>query len=283
MKNILLPTDFSENAWNAIDYAVNLFKDDECTFYLLNTYTPVLYDTEYILYSPTHISMEEIYKINSQKGLDKVEKRLLREYANPKHSIEKISAFNLLTDELQQQVKERKIELIIMGTQGATGADQILFGSNTVHAIKRVNCLLLAIPSNYTFKPVNNILFPTDFNIAFTNKQLALIKQIATVFESKIHMLHVFFGNELTAVQEHNKKDLVHQFKLQSHKFHSVAKKSVPQAIYNFQEENDVDMLAMINNRHSFFENILFRPVINEIGFHVKCPFLVIPSGEHKH
>ena len=282
MKNILLPTDFSENAWNAIDYAINLFKDEECNFYLLNTYTPILYDTEYILYSPSHISLDEIYKINSQKGLAKIEKRLLREYANPKHTIEKISAFNLLTDELREQVKEKNIDLIVMGTKGATGADQILFGSNTVHAIKRVNCSLLAIPSNYKFKPVKNILFPTDYDIDYTDKQFKFIKLIAKNYNSVIHILHIFFGTYLKAEQEHSKKELIHQFKHFNHKFHNVDKKSVPQAIYNFQAENDVDFLAMINNRHSFFENLLFRPVINEIGFHVKTPFLVIPSGKYK-
>jgi len=282
MRNILLPTDFSENAYNAIDYAINLFKDEECTLYLLNTYTPILYDTEYILYSPSHISLDEIYKINSQKGLAKIEKRLQREYDNPKHTIKKISAFNLLTDEIREQVKDKDIDLVVMGTKGATGAEQILFGSNTVHAIKRVNCLLLAIPSNYKFQPVKNILFPTDYDLDYTDKQLKLVKQIAENFNSNIHILHVFLRGTLETEQEHSKKELAHQFKDHNHKFHIANKKSVPQAIYDFQTEHQVDFLAMINNRHSFFENLLFRPVINEIGFHVKTPFLVIPSGKYK-
>ncbi|HSP84039.1 MAG TPA: universal stress protein, partial [Gillisia sp.] len=78
MKKILLPTDFSENAFNAIKYAVQLFKKEKCTFFLLNTYTPVLYDSDYILYSPSSsLSLDEVYKNNSQSGLEKVEKRIL--------------------------------------------------------------------------------------------------------------------------------------------------------------------------------------------------------------
>ena len=49
MKNILLPTDFSENSWNAIKYALQLFKTETCKFYLLNAYTPIIYDVEYVL------------------------------------------------------------------------------------------------------------------------------------------------------------------------------------------------------------------------------------------
>ena len=38
MKNILLPTDFSQNSLNAINYAMELFKDTPCQFYLLNAF-----------------------------------------------------------------------------------------------------------------------------------------------------------------------------------------------------------------------------------------------------
>jgi nucleotide-binding universal stress UspA family protein len=55
----------------------------------------------------------------------------------------------------------------------------------------------------------------------------------------------------------------------------------VPEAIDDFQKNNPIDLLVMVNNKHSFFENILFRPVVNEIGFHVKIPFLVIPSENY--
>ncbi|WP_281542184.1 universal stress protein [Maribacter aestuarii] len=48
MKNILIPTDFSENAWNAIVYALKLFKDEECKFYLLNTYTPAIASSRFM-------------------------------------------------------------------------------------------------------------------------------------------------------------------------------------------------------------------------------------------
>src|SRR5690606_28009368 len=102
---------------------------------------------------------------NSQKGLEKIEKKIQKEYSNPKHKFEKISAFSLLNEEIKQQVKEKNIDLVVMGTQGATGAEQILFGTHTVHAIKRVKCPLLAIPSGFPFKSPVNILFPTDFEV----------------------------------------------------------------------------------------------------------------------
>jgi nucleotide-binding universal stress UspA family protein len=277
MKKILLPTDFSENAYNAIRYAVQLFSKEECTFFLLNTYTPVLYDNEYLTYSSTQPTLTEIYRNNSLKGLERVYRRIKRNFQNEKHQFKKISSFNLLSDELKVQIKENEIDLVVMGTKGATGAEEILFGTHTVHAIKKVKVPLLAVPSHYDFKPPKEVLFPTDYEMDEI-EILKPVKEIVVANSSNLHILHVYLQVKLSEEQEKKKRSLGNYFKKNGHHFYSIADKSVPQAIYDFQEENPVDMLVMINNKHSFFENLLFRPVVNEIGFHVKVPFLVIPS-----
>lgn len=281
MKKILLPTDFSENAYNAIRYAVQLFKKEECTFYLLNTYTPVLYDNEYLVYNATQPTLTEIYRNRSMEGLERVLRRIRMNYPNDKHHFVKSSSFNLLSDEIKEMVVEKNIDLVVMGTKGATGAEEILFGTHTIHAIKKSKCPLLAIPAHFEYRPPKEILFPTDYGADFP-KLLKLLKEIAERYESIVHILHVYFGEALTEEQEKRKEALGTEFRTNGHHFYSISEKSVAKAIYDFQEENNVDMLVMVNNKHSFFENLLFRPVINEIGFHVKIPFLVIPSVKSK-
>ena len=280
MKKILLPTDFSANAYNAITYAVNFFKDETCTFYLLNTFTPILYDTEYILYSTTQPGLEEIYRENSEKGLQRILRRLNHKYKNPKHSFEPISAFNLLIEEMKDQVKSKNIDLVVMGTQGATGAQEILMGTNTVNAIKKLKCPILAIPSEYVFEKPEYILFPTDYELDYSTKQMKILKEIISLHKSKLNILHIA-TKELSPAQEQAKHSLADQLENKAHQFYSLEKKNITQAIYDFQNEHPTDMLVMINNKHSFFENLLFRPVVNKIGFHIKVPFLVIPSGKY--
>ncbi|MFD1096292.1 universal stress protein [Salegentibacter chungangensis] len=281
MKRILLPTDFSLNSFNAISYALQLFKDEEIIFYLLNTYTPILYDNDYILYNATQPSLEEIYKTNSVKGLAKMIKKVKQRFPNAKHRFEQISAFNMLNDEMQKQVRDKNIDLIVMGTQGATGADEILFGTHTVHALQKAICPLLAIPSEYEYEPPKNILFPTDYEIDYREDQLSMIREVAKISNSKLHILNIITGRALDEDQERMKKVLAEKLKTVAHQFYSIEKRNVPQGISDFQNDHPVQMLAMINNKHSFFENLLFRPVINKIGFHVKVPFLVIPSGKY--
>lgn len=278
MKKILLPTDFSDNSWNAIKYALQLHQDEECVFYLLNTYTPAIFQVDYILVQPAQFGMVDAMKESSLKKLNHLKTRIKKEFNNTKHTIEAITAFNTLILEIKDQIKQKSIDLIIMGTKGATGAKEVLFGSNTVHVLNQVKCPVLAIPDDFIYEKPHELLFPTDFEIEFKSKHLKPIIEIAQKHISRLHVLHVSYGYELSEFQEKNKQILEEELKKVSHLFHSVSNQNVEDAITNFQIKNKVNMLIMINNKHSFFENLFFKKRINHIGFHLNIPFLVIPS-----
>lgn len=282
MKKILLPTDFSENSWNAIKYALQLFKDETCTFYLLNTYTPIVYHVEYITVSPSQFGLGDVIRESSIKGLDKLQKQIEETYNNPKHSFKKRSSFNTLILEIKELVKEKEMDYVIMGTKGATGAKEVLFGSNTVQVFKHVKCPVLAVPDEFEFETPHDILFPTDYEINYQDKQIKPIVEIAKQFISRINVLHVSYGRDLSEKQEKNKAKLEVYFKKIAHLFHNVGNQDVTGAITDFQQKTRVNLLIMINNKHSFFENLFFKSTVNQIGFHLKIPFLVIPSRKKK-
>ncbi|VVV01385.1 universal stress protein [Mesonia sp.] len=273
MKRILLPTDFSENAYNAISYALHFFKDEKCHFILLNT----LYNSDYIIYS----SLNTLYENNSLKKLEQLRKHIVTEFNNPNHEFESVSSFNMLYQEIEERAKNKEIDLIVMGTNGASGGEEILFGTHTVHAIQIAKCPLLAIPSNYKYKELEHILFATKYEIDFAQYQMSLIKNLAEKRNAKIHVMHANFGNRLTDEQLQSKKDLDSFFDETSHDFNSVYKDSVPEAIEEFNKEKPIDLLVMIKHRRSFIEKLLFSSIINEIGFNAKFPFLVLPTESY--
>tara|TARA_R110000868_G_scaffold342697_1_gene603592 strand:- start:1164 stop:2033 length:870 start_codon:yes stop_codon:yes gene_type:complete len=288
MKKILLPTDFSENSWNAIKYALQLFKKETCTFYVLNTYTPVIYQSEYILGStsvfsePSQFDMPDPVSETSLKLLKEMENRIKKEFNNPKHTMITMSVFNTLIPEIKGLVEDYNIDYVVMGTKGATGAKEVLFGSNTVHVFKNVKCPVLAIPANFKFETPHEILFPTDYEINYSKEHLKPLIEITSLYISRLHVLNVSFGYELSAEQEKNKKKLKSYFKNKAYLFHSVASESIQEAISDFQLKTRINLLVMINNKHSFFENLFFKSVINQIGFHLNIPFLLIPAKTNK-
>src|SRR5690554_702570 len=111
MKNIIIPTDFSDNAYNALRYAMELLRDEICTFYIVNTYTPVVYNPEFLTTEATS-TLTEIAAKSSSQGLDETLVFLKKTYNNPNHRFETISAFNYLIDEMAKITSEKKIDLI---------------------------------------------------------------------------------------------------------------------------------------------------------------------------
>ncbi|MHA7056276.1 universal stress protein [Aquimarina sp. M1] len=278
MKRILLPTDFSDNAFNAIRYAVQFFKNEECTFYLLHTFTPVSYNVGYLIENPMPYGMEDIAMMNSKRDVQHTEEKITKEFNNPKHNFERISVFNMLISEIKDTVDRYNIDFIVMGTKGATGAKEIFIGTHTMYTIKNVKCPVLVVPSGFEYEEPKEILFPTDYYLSHTNKYLPLIKDICTLNTSRIHMLNAYYGIPLDQNQKKTKDFIDTYFEENAHIFHIADGMDVIEAVEDFQKTNIINMLVMVHNKHSFFENLLFKPVINQIAYHTNIPFLVIPS-----
>lgn len=279
MKQILLPTDFSENSWNAIRYAMQMFEHDKCTFHLFNAYTPIVYDLTYVLISPAQFGLGDTVRNASQENLTELKARILKELGtNALHRFETIARFETLITGIKEVIVERDIDLVVMGTKGATGAKEILFGSNTVQVFREVKCPILAIPSQYEYKAPENILFPTDLEVEFTKELLLVLKEIAKLHQAKINVMHVSTGYDLTEHQERHKTLLDTLFKRVGYEFHDFENMEIAEAITEFQIRHEIQLLAMINNKHSFFENVFMKNTIHQIGFHLTIPFLVIPS-----
>lgn len=278
MKKILLPTDFSENSLNAIRYAVQLLKDQKCNFILLNTYTPVIYHVQYMEVGAAQFGLLDAMKEKSQNGLQSVQETIEKEFQNPKHIFSRISAFNMLVSEIALLYEENTMDMIIMGTQGASGLKEVVFGSNMIHVLKDCKCPLLAVPSDYTFQEPNELLFPSDYGVIFEERHTAELKTIALLFSANINVLHVSNADELTETQEKNRQTLAAHFEGVSHTFHTVQHHDISAAIGDFQTQLQTNFLAMLNNKHSFFENLFFGSKVKRIGLHLNTPFLVIPA-----
>ncbi len=277
MTRILFPTDFSDNSFEAINYALTVYKDIECTFYLLNTYTPPVYHTEYLIGSPGLIGLGDILQNNSATQLEELKNRLENQYNNPKHSIVVRSAFNTLLGEISETVEAEHIDLIVMGTKGATGAQEILFGTNTVHVIKKAKCPVIAVPPNFKYETPKEILFPTDYEIEYEKEKLVPLLAIAQKHKSRINVMHVRTGYDINSIQEKHKGQLEALFNNKA-LFHEVPDNGIIAAINAFQVQVKINLLVMVQNKHTFMERLFIEPVIKKIGFHITVPFMILPQ-----
>jgi len=277
MKNILIPTDFSDNAYKAIVYAINLYKGEACTIHLLHTYTPAIYQSEYLLHSPGQLGLGDIYKTESETRLDELKEKINSNFGNPKHKFVTHSAFSILMEAIDELVESKVIDLIVMGTQGATGAKEIFLGSSTVHTIKRAKCPVLAVPFNFEYEKPEKILFPTDYEIDYKTLLIRELLSIAEIHKSTIDIMHVRSNYELDKERKKNKIKLEELLQGTDHHFHELPDQGIIEAINTFRPKQNSNLLVMVKNKHSFLENLFLKPVINQIGFHTTIPFLVLP------
>ena len=279
MKRILLPTDFSENSYNAIKYAVQLLQNDVCEFYLLHTYTPAIVSAGSMLDSYSIITIQQIAHDNAEKNIDTLKERLLKDFHNENHSFTSITSFNMLIAEMCNIIEEHNIDFVVMGTQGATGAKEIFIGTHTMFALKKISCPLIAVPANFNYEAPKEILFPTDYKLDHNNKYLSLLRDLCETHVSRLHILNAYYGNPFTTAQEDARAFLDTYFSNNAHLFHIAEGTDIIGAVEKFQEKNMINFMVMIHNKHNFFENMLFKPVINQVVYHTNVPFLVIPCA----
>ncbi len=280
MKRVLIPIDFSENSWNAAKYSIELFKNEACIFFLLNTYTPAIANSRFMA-SNVNSNQVNSEKNSSEKGLIEVLKRIKDTYSYKNHSFETISSFSLLVNEIKRVVECEGIDLIVTGTKGASGLEEIFMGSNTVQIIKSVkNCPVLAIPQYFQFTVPSEIAFATDLNRFYSPSELQPIINLSKTFGATIHIVHVQYKTkDLTELQQFNLGMLRKYLKNAAHELHTVTElNSISNTLEVFTDEFDVYLLAMLNYKHSYVEKITREPVINRIAFHTQIPLLVIPE-----
>ncbi len=283
MKNILLPTDFSDNSINAIHYAINFFKEVDCKFYLLNIYripyvAPDIEKTSFDQYNIAE--MEEILLKSSQEKLKKTVDQF-KDRKGKNHQFEIISDYNFFINSIGNNIKKNNIDLIVMGTKGATGAKEIFMGSNTGDVIMKTNCNVLAVPENSVYQKPLEITFPTDFRIPYKEEELDQLVEISKMHQSNVRILLFDKKGDLDEEQKFNKKTLNKIFDKVPHSYHTLTNIDFEEALNCFtQSRGDVDLITIIAKHYNFFQRLFFKPKVEELSFHSNIPLLVLHKNK---
>jgi nucleotide-binding universal stress UspA family protein len=278
MRKILIPTDFSENAMNAIAYAFGLFKYEISEFFIMHAYQDDIYADEALIVEK---SLDFVTKSVSEKSgneLKNILKTINKISPNPKHTYHIISANNVLLDEVDRIVEEQNIDVIIMGTKGKSNHKKVSFGSQTLQVLKYVKCPVLAIPENYKYTKPKHILFPTNYLIPYRRRELKLLCEMAWSYRAVIDILYISISEKLSLRQKDNQNFIKDALCKNTINFKIEKSKHIINTVYKHIKEKHTDILVMVNSRHSFLENILFQSTIDELSLNLDIPFLVLQN-----
>lgn len=278
MKNILVLTDFSDNAYNALFYVSKLFNQNECSFFLLNSYE------ERSSQAGKPLNEEEevvtLAKRRSKEGLENVFHKINLDNPNPGHHYQRLSKNMDLMAAVKKSIKEFKVDLVVLGNKGTTSLVSVFWGSNTIKVMTTVKeCPILAVPTEKEFTTPSEIAFATNYKRTFDAEVMAPVRFMTSLCGAAIRIVHINEEKRLSKFQESNLNTLITYLKPMEHTLHWMPNfTSKTKAIQVFLDELNIGMLAMVNYEHSFLELLLREPVIQRMTFHITIPFLVIPG-----
>lgn len=278
MIKIMIPIDFSDNAINAITYALEFFKYQKAEFYFMHAYQAEVYSHEELLSRTDFSDIVKRVKLQSETNLANLLSKVKEISPNPNFKYFIISAYNSLLDEADLIVDGKNIDLIVMGTKGKSNKSNLTFGSNTLQVLKYVQCPILAIPQGYKYQQPKHALFPTNYLIPYKRRELKLLCNLISPFRTKVDMLYVSKSEKLSYRQEDNKAFIEETICENKINFCTTNSKKIDEAISTYIIDNKIDFLVMVNTQHSYLENILFQSTIDIISLKITIPLLVFQN-----
>ena len=279
-QRIVLPTDFSKNAWNATVYALVLFRDVPCDFFIVNAFQVGASGLSTKMGMANDTRLFTLMKEESERELDRMLDKIKKLDDNPEHTFTTLSIADTLVNAIGMTVYNKGVDYIVMGTKGASGLKEVFMGSNTYKVINEIDfCPIIAVPDEYDMKDsVETILLATGFEHRFESYEIKPLMRIANHFGSKLKIIHVENSAGLDSKQEASKKLLEKQLKSIPHEFLEEERDaSISHTIQTIIEKDpSIAMLVMINHDRTFFERLTRESVIKKISFNTKVPFLVI-------
>jgi hypothetical protein len=231
----------------------------------------------------TNISnkLMEIIVSKAYEELDKLKKKALKLSTNQDHNFNCLLSTSLLQTAIEEYSSEIGIDFIFMGAKGVSKAEEILFGSNTVRTIKtRQPTPILVVPNKFNFNLPLEIAFPTDLNRYYKSQELQPLKHIANLYNSNIRVIHIMENEFLSSSQKNNLKHLQNYLSDYGCSYDYLPNYGTKTAeINDFIVDLEIDLLTMINYKHSLTEQIFNEPVIKNMCFHPRIPFLVITGN----
>ncbi len=278
MQNILVPTDFSKNAFHALNYATELLKNEECNFFLLHVFTEKKgFKNKRIKDDGKKNSTKR--EEDSKVRLNRIILKIKKQKDNQKHTYQVISENNGLMQVINSLIDELSIDLIVMGIKGKKSSIPVFFESKTTKSSQTVKkCPVLTVPKNTEFSIPKEIAFITDLKKTFDAEALNPLLYMAELYGAAIRIVHIDDEEELDSFQQSNLDALLICFKTVEHSFQRIPNFiSKTKIIQVFLEHTGSDILAMAYNEHGLLEKMLREPIIEKMIIKIDIPFLVIP------
>jgi len=264
MKNILVPVGTIENGVNNLRYAVNFAAITGAKVYVINIYKEFskvagLTKVNELMMQDSAELLDQLLAEVDTKGVD-VAARPVK--GDPFEAISRIS-------------KSLQIDLVILSPQSMESKDEVYLGNVTGKIVKQTDIPLLIVPRGYLFRKMETVLLAFKRGYFEKDNVLEPLKEMAGMFQSKIHLLHVKTPDvaEDTTPIDNDLKSLGTTFTITENA-------TIFQGVLEHFQSFNPDMLCVLRRKRGFFKKLWEKNSVLKKEFHTSKPLLILRGQE---
>ena len=273
MKTIIVPTDFSPVATNAMNFAADMAININASLMLLNIYqVPVsMTDVPVVLVSPDELRKDSELKLKELK-------ESLAHITSDKIKIYTEARMGDIVDELEDVANHIEPFAVVMGTKGTSGVERMLFGSSTLTAVRHLKWPVIVVPPGKEYGTgIKKIGFACDFNKVLENTPVQFIRNMVKEFGAELHVLNVDYEQRSFKPETPEESLMLHTLLEDlDPKYHFINHKDVEAGINEFAETNNIDLLITIPKKHGLLDNLFKHSSTKELVTHSHVPVMCV-------
>ncbi|MDQ3289801.1 MAG: universal stress protein [Bacteroidota bacterium] len=272
MKTILVPTDFSPAAFNAMKYAAALATEVKSKLLLVHILELPVMPMESGMVLPLDGQLEDC-----KEELTRLTQKLKLENSTLLE-IKTICQCGYFQANLCQLVRDNAVDLVVMGTRGDSNFLDKLLITTTAECIKSAICPILVVPAQANFTGIKHIALASDFE----NEETVFLQQLfclAEPLQADVSIINIVSDRQLNVYPDNQViKDITKHFPEKSISIAQIKKNNVIAGLQEFVQDNQMDVLALSMHERDFFENLFHKSVSKQLIGDTQIPLLALPE-----
>ncbi|MGF1556766.1 universal stress protein [Paucihalobacter sp.] len=265
-QTILVPTDFSERANNALDQAIHLASK---------------INAELVIYHVYHRPLaEESHKFtltDLEKKIDKQFKQLVENIPGLKkipHAFKK--ELGVSVDNIANKVNSNGIDMLVMATKGAKGINEI-WGTKTAKIIKMIETPVIVIPDNTSLKHIKKVALACDYSLKINDDSIVFLTNLGQKLGFSIDVVTLNREEKTMTKKEHENRDhLIKQMSNVKTSFAFTQHPHIDKGIMEYSKANNIDAVVVLSKNYSFIESLFHESLTDKMVFNSPIPLMVI-------
>lgn len=270
MKTILVPTDFSKHAENALRVAAQIAKKNNGEIILLHMLELSTSGNDAL--NTSHEIPELMFFKNA--AVAKLEELENSDFLND-IKISSIVQFNMAFEGIIENGKKHHADLVVMGSHGASGFHEMFVGSNAEKVVRNSEIPVLVIKKEDADFKVDTLTFASNFSDEI-KKPFEKVVDFANYFGAHINLLHVITPNNFstTRAAEEKVRNFIEEFHFSNYSTHIYNDINVEKGILHFAKDSNSDVIAVSTHGRKGISHFLNGSISEDLVNHAKRPVI---------